>query len=197
MWDEAAKNPGRFMAVHGGHKVYLDNPVPEDFEPGRSAHGLSHECRYGGNYGPYSVAQHAVLVAEVVRELGGSPLQQLAGLHHDDTEAVLGDLPSPVKSFCPDFRALEKRLEGAVSARYGIDVNGPLVKEADRILFCAEIRWLVPQEHWHLYTPYGDPGYRVDMQPEGEAFIFWSADKARKKYLALHGWLEKELKRGW
>lgn len=185
-WTEESKNPGKYMAVHGGHKVYLENPKPSDFDPVRTAHGLSHECRYGGNYGPYSVAQHAVLVAKVIGKLGGTSLQQLAGLHHDDTESVLGDLPSPVKSFCPDFRALEKRLEVAVNERYGVCVTDPLVKEADRILFCAEIRWLVPQEHWHLYMPYGDPGYRQEMQPSGEDFVFWSADKARKLYLTLH-----------
>lgn len=190
-WTEETKNPGRYMAVHGGHKVYLDDPKPADFDPVRSAHGLSHECRYGGNYGPYSVAQHAVLVAETVARLGGTPLQQLAGLHHDDTEAVLGDLPSPVKSLCPDFRTLEKRLEVAVNARYGVDVNDELVKEADRILFCAEIKWLVPREHHHLYLPYGDPSYRVDMQPEGTEFVFWSADEARKTYLTLHEELVK------
>jgi hypothetical protein len=185
-WNESTKNPGRYMAVYGGHKVYLDNPVPSDFQPVRSAYGLSHECRYGGNYGPYSVAQHSVLVAEVVRLLGGSPLQQLAGLMHDASEAVLGDMPSPVKSMCPDFRELERRLEGAINARYGIDVNDALVKEADRILFCAEIRYLIPESAWHLYMPYGDVLYRRDLQPDATDFIFWSPDEARKTFLSQY-----------
>lgn len=174
------------MVISGGRAVSLSEPKPCDFDPELVAPGLSHEHRYAGSYGPYSVAQHSVLVAETVERLGGTLRERLAGLVHDNTEAVLGDLPSPVKSLCPDFRKLERLLEGAINERYGVDVNSEIVKEADRIVFAAEVRWLVPREHHHLYMPYGDPGYRVDMQPEGTEFVFWSADEARKTYLTLH-----------
>ncbi len=187
------KSPGGYMAIHGGHKVYLQSPRPEDFQPWRTAYGLAHEHRYGGNYGPYSVAQHAVLASETAARLGGTFQQQFAALHHDDTESVLGDMPHPVKLLCPDFRALEERLEGALEKRYGINLADPLIKEVDRIVFCAEIRWLVPQDHWHLYGEYGAVDYQRSEQPAGSDLVFWSPDEARKRYLEMHDYLERQL----
>jgi len=214
-YNDQFKQPDKarpYMAIHGGHRVYLDDPKPEDFDPVRTAYSLAHEHRYGGNYGPYSVAQHAVLVAEVAGRLleeadatrEGFPRTHdlfaegdvekcpicrpvlLAALHHDDTESILGDMPQPVKSQCPDFKALEGRLERALGKRYGIDINHSVVKEADRIVFCAEIRCLVPRENQHLYGVYGDPTYRQDIQPDWEDLEFWTPDQARKRYLQAH-----------
>lgn len=198
---KAPEKQSVYMAIRGGHKVYLGCPVPEDFDPVRTAWALAHEHRYGGNYGPYSVAQHAVLVCETVERLNlpehdgdeddqedcvDCRQERLSALHHDDTESILGDLPQPVKSLCPDFKALERRLEAALDTRYDTCINSKIVKEADRIVFCAEVRCLVPAEHQHLYGEYGNPEYRRDMQPDWEDMAFWTPDEAAKRYLQLH-----------
>ena len=208
---KAADKNRTYMAVRGDKAVDLINPGPEMFDPDDTAFGLAHEHRYGGNYGPYSVAQHSVLVCQVVQQLRAAEFGRAIGmlmageleaddlptekesvqlflgaLHHDDTEHVTGDTPQPVKSLCPDLKALERRLEAAVMKRYDVDTLHPLIKEADRIVFCAEVRCIVPPKAQHLYGEYGDPNYRIDMQPDWSEMDFWSPDVARKRYLSLH-----------
>jgi 5'-deoxynucleotidase YfbR-like HD superfamily hydrolase len=46
---------------------------------------------------PYSVAQHAVLCSHIVKVLDGSEEHQYEALHHDDTEAFIGDILGPLK----------------------------------------------------------------------------------------------------
>lgn len=55
--------------------------------------------RYGGQWGPYSVAEHSVRVCQALRDAGFDRRVQLAGLIHDAHEYLSpGDVPSPVKS---------------------------------------------------------------------------------------------------
>lgn len=46
---------------------------------------------------PYSVAEHSLLVCDILRDQGYSCLVQMAGLLHDAHEAYIGDVSSPVK----------------------------------------------------------------------------------------------------
>lgn len=191
--EQKAPEADVYMALRGGRKVYLRCPNPDVFDPYLDAYSLAAENRYGGNYGQYSVAQHCVLVARCVAAMGGTPDQVLGGLHHEDSEAVTGDLPQPVKSLCPDFKALEDRLQRAADRHYGIDSKQPIVKEADRIVFCAEIRRLVPRESWPLYGVYGSTKYRQDLQPSATDLIIWSPDEAAKQFIEFHEQLEKAI----
>lgn len=193
-----------YMAIADGHRVYLARPQASDWDPRRTARALSNVRRYSGNYGPYSVAQHAVLVSEVAERLcykvaaASYSWQQaanlaLAGLHHDDAESVMGDIPQPVKAVMPHYcsgenplRKLEAALEWSISQRYGVNINDPRVKEADRIVFCAEVRCIIPPEHQAIYGEYGNPEYRLELQPSWTDFEFWSADEAEKRYLERH-----------
>lgn len=191
-YDDSFKNPTPedvYMAVAGGHRIYLLHPEPEDFQPRRTAVSLAALKRFAGALGPYSVAQHAVLVAETVARLGGGRREELAGLHHEDEEPITGDTPSPWKSLIkklPGYAELIAPFKDAINERYGVDIDHPLVKEADRIVFCAEVRWLVEEENWDVYGEYGSPGYKVEFQPTADRLIFWSEDRACKEYLAYH-----------
>lgn len=69
---------------------------------------------------PYSVAQHAVLVSALA-----SPEWAYEALHHDDTEALVGDLASPIKKGCPGFRRLEARVRGPLARRFGLARKEP------------------------------------------------------------------------
>lgn len=62
------------------------------------ASALSNICRFAGNVRRfYSVAEHCVLVATILRARSAPPRVQLAGLLHDAFEYVTGDITSPTK----------------------------------------------------------------------------------------------------
>jgi 5'-deoxynucleotidase YfbR-like HD superfamily hydrolase len=80
-----------------GKRLDLDDPSPEDIRIEDVAGGLSKVCRFGAQAREYySVAQHALLVLQLVVE-AGYPELALAALHHDSHEAYLCDIPTPLK----------------------------------------------------------------------------------------------------
>lgn len=62
------------------------------------AQGLALTCRYGGQIKRfYSVAEHSVLVHDLLEHQGAPARILLAGLFHDAAEAYLGDVVAPLK----------------------------------------------------------------------------------------------------
>lgn len=81
-----------------GKYLDMENPTTDAIELEDIAHALGNICRYNGHCSEYySVAEHAVFVSRRLQRKGYSLAIQLAGLHHDDTEAFLGDIPRPLK----------------------------------------------------------------------------------------------------
>lgn len=111
-------------------------PVPvEDI-----AHALSNICRFTGHCrGFYSVAQHAVLTSFLA-----PPKFAFHALHHDDVEAVLGDVSSPLKRLIPQYKAIERRIEAVILAQFGLPAETPPeVKRADLVALRTEQRDLM------------------------------------------------------
>ena len=80
-----------------GVRLDLDDPRPDDITLSDVAAALSKTCRFGAQARSfYSVAQHAVLVADLVED-AGHPELALAALHHDSHEAYACDLATPLK----------------------------------------------------------------------------------------------------
>lgn len=175
----------------------LLNPDPSSFKVELVARNLAAINRFAGSYGPYSVAQHAVLVARTIEALSGDYQQQLAGLHHDDAEAITNDIPSPIKAairhFGGGYDELEKGLNEALETRYLIDLGDPLVALADRTVFANEVEKLVPQEHRALYGPLPVPKATLPY----ELLEPWGASKAYSKYMDAHTHLERKVSAMW
>lgn len=189
-----------YIAVSGG-VIHLLNPKPSEFQPEPTAWALAHKNRFSGNFGRYSVAQHAYVVATLVSQMGGTPSQQLAALHHDDAEIATGDQPSPFKAamrieaggVVTAYDVLEDRYNKAIEMRYLIDLDDPLIKTADQIVLGWEIRRLVPPDSRKVFKiPQCDHcpltgrpikiGHTM-LQP-------WEPTKAAAYYLDLHEQLE-------
>src|SRR5687768_834502 len=98
------------IQTYSGRFVDLEAPAADDLLMVDIAHGLSQICRFGGHTAvPYSVAEHCVLVADVLREVGASIDVQRMGLLHDAAEAYVGDMVQPLRRLLPNHRALEER----------------------------------------------------------------------------------------
>lgn len=103
-------------------------------------HALSNVCRFSGHLPRfYSVAQHLVNTAAVLKEMGCGPSLMYAGLMHDTAEAFTNDLPTPLKAAFPPFKELEVKIETAMAERFSFMYPlPPQVKLADAIMLGLE-----------------------------------------------------------
>lgn len=131
-----------------GRKFHLLKPHTTPIAIEEIAHALSQICRFTGHTRTlYSVAQHAVLVSYVVPDRFA-----LHGLMHENAEAVLGDVSSPLKQLLPAYKPLEINVEHAMAQSLGLpdllwdDEARAEVKHADRVLLVTEKRDLMPPD---------------------------------------------------
>lgn len=117
------------------------------------AWALSQINRFNGHcVRPYSVAEHSLLVCEIVeRELPGPKHvhAHLAALMHDAHEAYCGDLHSPGKEVLgAAWASFEKPLEQLVRTAFGLHTAfgryGDFLKLADLTALATEKRDLLP-----------------------------------------------------
>lgn len=125
---------------------YFDflSPETHEYDIEMIAHSLSKLCRYNGYTDEfYSVAQHSVLVSNILDE-------ELAfsGLMHDASESLTGDMASPFKALLPDFKYYEDRITAAINNYFGLP--NPIPKEvmhADLVVLRTEARDVIDLSH--------------------------------------------------
>ncbi|HHB82033.1 MAG TPA: hydrolase, partial [Devosia sp.] len=99
----AQTNKRAWQRMLSGRRLDLLNPSPLDVELLDIAHGLARVSRWNGqtigDY-PFSVAQHSILVFEVLKATmpDAKPSDLLYALLHDGAEYVMGDIISPFKA---------------------------------------------------------------------------------------------------
>jgi len=139
-----------------GHKFWPIEPMADDVCLEDVAHALSNICRFGGHsLFFYSVAQHAVFVADIIKDLGYDRDFQFYGLHHDDSEAYLSDITRPVKAYLENYKAFEMKLEEVIFEHFKIaddDEKYNIMKKADNIALVTEAKYLMsmPPSDWSI-----------------------------------------------
>ncbi|WP_185847867.1 metal-dependent phosphohydrolase [Brucella abortus] len=127
-----------WIETRSGRRFHFADPMAHEIVLEDVADVLPRLCRYNGHTRRwYSVAEHCCLMADwVEKQPWATPLDALTALHHDDAEYIIGDLPRPIKQVLPEFKAIEERLDRAVSIRFGTIWPFPAwLKEVDsRIL---------------------------------------------------------------
>lgn len=115
------------------------------------AHHLAQLNRYtGACRRPYSVAEHSLLVVELLESRGyTSPALLQAALMHDAHEAYTSDVSSPMKQVLGDaWHAVDQRAQHAVLARFrclaASAAHADLIKWADLTALSTERLFLLP-----------------------------------------------------
>lgn len=167
------------MTTHSGVVFDLADPKAADVLIGDIAHHLSLINRFNGaTCRPYSVAEHSILVMDVMLvDLGVEDTDALfAGLMHDAHEAYFGDITSPIKSLLGARGALtELKIGAAVHARFDIRPDfDNLVKRADMIALATEKRDLLPTSDGRWMCLDGiDPSPSFDLMSGYRRLSYW------------------------
>lgn len=175
-----------------GHYVDLANPTSEMIRLEDVAQGLATEGRYGGFLaidgefidGIFSVAQHAVYVSYLV---GPDPQAQFTALHHDDSEGILHDMPTPAKRQLPDFQTMENKMQNACYTRFGC-VTHPVIMD---LVHRADFACLM-MEATYFQKEWAEPGY-TSLFDYFKGHKIMGVKEAREFYIARHNELVEKL----
>lgn len=172
-----------YLQTYTGLHFYPADPQPDQICMEDIATALSRESRFAGHTNEfYSVAQHSVMVSDIVVAL---PAYKLWGLLHDASEAYLKDLPWPVKTLCPEYKVMERRLMRIIVGKYGLSWPQPrAVGRADLIALATERRDLLGHlgPHQGHYAPLPAP------------ILPWTPKEARHHFLCQFNKLTRGLK---
>jgi 5'-deoxynucleotidase YfbR-like HD superfamily hydrolase len=172
-----------------GRRLDLLDPSPLDVEIEDIALGLSRVARWNGQTSGahgFSVAQHSILVLEILDASARRPSQLLrrATLLHDASEFVTADLITPFKAVIgTSYKAVEKRVQSAVHLRFGLPAElkaewTEAIKRADRqaaFLEAVELAGFREEEARRIFK------YRGDRRKRG--LKPWSPEEARHRFL--------------
>jgi 5'-deoxynucleotidase YfbR-like HD superfamily hydrolase len=176
-----------------GVRLDLDDPRPENIKIEYVAGGLSKVCRFAAQARKYySVAQHAVLVRQLVVD-AGYPELALAALHHDSHEAYLCDIPSPLKrKITADTDIFDEAcnmLDRVIAEAFGFEwpeQGSPeqrLIKSADDRALLMEAACLLPDKGEALR---GDRGLDGELRDLAELEEPLPPTEAEAEFLRAH-----------
>jgi hypothetical protein len=169
--------------------LYFDYsaPRPEDVCLEDIARALSMTCRFGGHVTRYfSVAEHAMNVANHVFNVTGDPELALQALHHDSHEAYIGDLPTPLKRDIGDtYKELKETADSAIVEALDLPsyhFDDEVLREADALALAYEASFVKKSrglgEHW---------GRTEEIErPDGMLALFLDPITAEYTFLETH-----------
>ena len=128
---------GDWIQTYTGKRFYPFDPKPDEVDLEDIAHSLALSCRFNGHCSDfYSIAQHSVIVSQIVK-----PEQGLPALLHDAAEAYIGDIIRPVKKNLEGIEEIEEKIQGVILSYFGVtNYDAKEIQRADDIALITEKR---------------------------------------------------------
>lgn len=170
-----------WILTAGGHEVDMRSPRPGAITLADISHHLSLINRFcGATRRPYSVAEHSLLVCQILeREYHLNCHGLFAGLMHDAHEAYTNDLATPAKAQIEGWANFEGRLERIVRSCFGIHTaaytHRDAIRHADLLALATEREQLLPKSDslWEVLV-HVQPITWVDLMDAGRCSFTWS-----------------------
>ena len=161
------------IETYTGLKFNPIDPDPDEIMVSDIAHALSHKCRYTGHcWAFYSVAQHSVLVSNIVPDEFA-----LDGLLHDAAEAYLPDVAFPIKHNFPKLVEIEDNMHRVIATKFGLTYPyPPEVTDVDRRITIDESRSFMASKGLWWHHDIEDGFFEHDIQP-------MTSEQAKQKFL--------------
>lgn len=136
-----------YINTFTGKEFHFNNMQAKDICFEDIAGSLSKLCRFTGHCRTfYSVAEHSILVADILQAYYGDKRFELEALLHDAPEAYINDLAYPPKQLCFDYKSLEAKIWSVISQKYDLSpVISTHIKQADLIALATEKQHLMLQ----------------------------------------------------
>lgn len=163
-----------FIGTYTNKKFHFNNPSANEVCIADIAQALSMNCRYSGHVKEfYSVAEHSVLIADLVYKLTGDKYQAFDALMHDASEAYLTDVPRPIKPHLQGYMEIEAKAEAVIQQAFGCRPMNDLIRKLDTHICGTEAKqlFLVVPEWCDDYEP-------VDIEVK-----CWAPERARAEFL--------------
>jgi len=185
--DVADGRKGEWQQTSLGGRFYPEDPMPEEVFISDIANGLALDCRYSGQGRVdrfYSVAEHSVLMARhAYAVLKWAPMEALAVLLHDASEAFLNDLSRAVKhAVGPGYSDLEDRIGRVIDRVFNVtEARLRLEKQIKSLDRC-----MVPLEKAAIMR-HPQPWAFDQFQPlRGVVIECWTPAVAKRQFLETY-----------
>lgn len=155
--------------------IDLSNIKERDISIIDIAHSLSLLCRFNGHCsGFYSVAQHSVLMSDLMHDDHGAK----CALMHDAAEAYIGDITTPLKIKLKDIDEIEANILKVIFTTFKINMTATRkaeIEKKDARLLITEMNQICrkrPPIKWH------NPPKPYDIRIE-----YWPWQKAYNEFM--------------
>lgn len=170
------------IQTHSGREFFPLDPQEDQVDPRDVAHALALKCRYTGHCDRfYSVAEHSVLMCDVMFYRNASLVDQRWALMHDASEAYLPDVAGPIKRYLPGFCNLEDRVLRVIGQRFDLPwPKNDIVTKLDRVMYWHERRFLMRDVSWVKGPPKG-----MEVHEEMNDFApiqCWTPERAEQEF---------------
>ncbi len=142
---------GPTILLASGNYFDLEHPEDSTFEESDLILGFCREGRFANQTTPwYLVGEHQVHLSVLVERETGEWQLAWDALWHDSPEGIIKDMMRPLKMLCPDYKAVEARIEPVIFRKlcvsYPLD---PIIKKWDMEAQLCEKAQLEPhRSHW-------------------------------------------------